>query len=97
MTGDFRPPVLPDWKTTVTLNIAVAASSGSVAVVFPAGRFSASPVVTATINGGTGASVFFGPNLSGLSPSGVTLNVFHRDGGTATASLSIGVSAGDPS
>ena len=96
MNWNGNPPVMPPFKTTVSLNI-TAAATGSVAVTFPAGRFSANPVVTATVNGGSGTTVFYGPAVSGLSSAGCTLNMFHRDGSTGTAALVIGVNADDPS
>lgn len=70
----------------VSVPVSSGQSLGSVAVTFPAGRFSAVPVVNGTFNGTNVA--WSGVNISSITAAGCTVGVSHRDGtpsGTTTA------------
>lgn len=65
---------------TVTIS---AAPSGSLAVTFPVGRFTSVPAVVAS---SSGTSTYIA-NVSTVSATGFTLNVFHRDGTSSSTSI----------
>jgi hypothetical protein len=70
---------------TATLSLPTANTSNSVAVTFPAGRFTAPPVVNLTRQTGIGggSNVFYWPNA--ITATGFTLNgISNAVGGAAT-------------
>lgn len=68
----------------VAVNISNAAS-GSTAVTFPVGRFTATPAVTVTPGGSTS---WIGA-VTGASATGVTVLAFTNSGAASTANLSV--------
>lgn len=62
----------------------VAASTGTVVVNFPVGRFSGTPVVT-----GTATNQNYYVTVSAISSASVTVRVSHRDGSNATATVNV--------
>ena len=77
--------IRPRGKVTVSV---AGASSGTVAVAFPAGRFDAPPIVLATKQG---ASLLkFHPYATAITASGCTIGVQSGDAGTATGDVVVG-------
>jgi len=66
---------LASGVTTITASGSPAAASA--AVTFPAGRFSTTPAVTTTMNGGSNVHI---SGVSGVTSSGCNVTVFRRDG-----------------
>lgn len=80
---DVKLGVAAAGSVTVAIN---AAASGTAAVTFPAGRFTAPPAVTATVNAG---SVSYIAGIGSLTASGFTMLAFQRDGTAGTVSLTV--------
>lgn len=70
---------------TVVVNL-VAAATANKAVTFPAGRFSATPVIVATMASGSSAYI---AGIGGPTVNGFTAIGFHRDGTATTVNLTI--------
>lgn len=69
---------------TVSISLSNA-SSGTLAVTFPAGRFTQAPIVTVT----TANSHFLIATMAGLTATGFTAGVRHIDAATTTATLTV--------
>lgn len=71
---------------SVSVPVSSGSATGTVAVTFPVGRFTAVPLVTGTYQGSNIAWSLV--NYTGVTTSGFTAGVSHRDGtasGTSTA------------
>lgn len=66
-----------------------AATFATVALTFPAGRFTVPPLVTATIATAPGGSAKLIPRVTAVTTTGAALYVYTGDGSSATASVSI--------
>lgn len=70
---------------TITIT---AATSGSVTLTYPTGRFSVAPIVTVANLGGSGSSqVYLG--VTANSASSVTITAYQRDNATVTATITV--------
>lgn len=69
---------------SIVINLA-AAATGSAAIAFPAGRFSATPRIVATLR----TSTTYVPSVTAASAAGATVNVRHVDSTAATTALTV--------
>lgn len=77
-------------RGTATITLA-ASASGSVAVTFPAGLFSAAPIVTATV---IRAAHFYIVSADSITSSGMTLRVQHANSTSFSTSVVVHWTAG---
>jgi hypothetical protein len=84
----YVPPTPVPWAMaagSVVVNLS-AANSGTTAVTFPAGRFSAVPIVTATMAAGSASYV---AGVGSVTASGFNAIAFQKDTATGTVALTV--------
>lgn len=87
MAWDGSPSVDATEEAAGDITVSLAnAASGSVAVTFPAGRFTAAPAVVATV---AGLSTTYVAGTGGRTAAGVTVIAFHRAGTASTVALTV--------
>ncbi len=88
LSGATGPLPYAVWAGSCSITLS-AAAYGSVAVTFPAGRFTQTPVITLAQSGLPGGSGTLIPKYTGASATGFTCYAYTGNGATATVTVTI--------